>query len=81
MTPLFLESLLSRPPQQGNLAGARAIAAITRRRIVVAVSFTVNLPAVLDSRSTRQPRERAGRDEKMLSAEPKDHPKERSPLP
>ena len=31
---------------------------------------------VLDSRSTRQPRERAGRDEKMLSAEPKDRPKE-----
>ena len=35
-----------------------------------------SVPAVLDSRSTRQPRERAGRDEKMLSAEPKDRPKE-----
>ena len=37
-----------------------------------------SVPAVLDSRSTRQPRERAGRDEKMLSAEPKDRPKRRT---
>jgi Integrase core domain len=55
---------------------AVVLAPVKERPGNVAASFTVNLPAVLDSRSTRQPRERAGRDEKMLSAEPKDHPKE-----
>jgi putative transposase len=55
---------------------AVVLAPVKERPGNVAASFTVNLPAVLDSHSTRQPRERAGRDEKMLSAEPKDHPKE-----
>ena len=41
----------------------------------IAASRTANVPAVLDSRSTRRPWQRAGRDEKMLSAEPKDRPK------
>ena len=35
----------------------------------------------LDSRSTRRRWQRAGRDEKMLSAEPKDHPKEEVRMP
>ena len=35
---------------------------------------TAGWAAVLDSRSTRQPSEPAGRDEKMFSAEPKDGP-------
>jgi putative transposase len=47
----------------------------------VEASFTVNLPAVLDSRSTQQPPESAGRDEKMLSAEPKDCLKEEDTMP
>ena len=55
---------------------AVVLAAVKERPGNVAASFTVNLPGVLDSRSTRQPRERAGRDEKMLSAEPKDRAKE-----
>jgi hypothetical protein len=55
---------------------AVVLAAVKERPGNVATSFTVNLPAVLDSRSTRQPRERGGRDEKMLSAEPKDRAKE-----
>jgi len=55
---------------------AVVLAPVKERPGNVAASFTVNLPAVLDSRSTRQPPERAGRDEKMLSAEPKDRPKE-----
>ena len=42
----------------------------------VTVSCTATVRAVLDSRSTRRPRRRAGRDEKMLSAEPKDRLKE-----
>jgi len=42
---------------------------------------TACVSAVLDSRSTRQPRLRAGRDEKMLSAEPKDRPKEEDRMP
>jgi hypothetical protein len=42
----------------------------------LAASGTACASAVLDSRSTRQPRLHAGRDEKMLSAEPKDRPKE-----
>jgi Integrase core domain len=55
---------------------AVVLAAVKERPGNAAANFTVNLPAVLDSRSTRQPQERAGRDGKMLSAEPKDCPKE-----
>ena len=55
---------------------AAVLAPIKERPGNVTASFTVNLPAVLDSHSTRQPRKLAGRDEKMLSAEPKDRPKE-----
>ena len=40
-----------------------------------------SVTAVLDRRSTRQPQKRAGRDEKMLSAEPKDRPKEEDRMP
>jgi putative transposase len=62
--------------EPGAQEHAVVLAAVKERPGNVAASFTVSLPAVLDSRSTRQPRERAGRDEKMLSAEPKDRPKE-----
>jgi hypothetical protein len=47
-----------------------------RRRLVAdempVLSLTTGPTAVIDRRSTRQPRERAGRNEKMLAAEPKD---------
>jgi putative transposase len=46
-----------------------------------AVSSTVRGAAVLDRRSTRQPREYAGRDEKMLAAEPKDCTNEEDRMP
>ena len=62
--------------EPGALEHAAVLAPVKERPGNVAASFTVNLPAVLDSRSTRQPRELAGRDEKMSSAEPKDRPKE-----
>jgi putative transposase len=39
-------------------------------------SFTTAVPAGLDRHSTRRPSHRAGRDEKMLSAEQKDRPRE-----
>src|SRR5207342_3694955 len=55
--------------QPGAHEHAVVLAPVKERPGNVAASFTVNLPAVLDSRSTRQPRKRAGRDEKMLSAE------------
>jgi len=41
-----------------------------------AASRTASVPAVHDGRSTRQPREPAGRDEKMLAAKLKDRTKE-----
>jgi putative transposase len=62
--------------QPGAHEHAVVLAAVKERPGNVEASFTVNLPAVLDSRSTQQPRESAGRDEKMLSAEPKDRPKQ-----
>jgi putative transposase len=58
--------------QPGAHEHAVVLAPVKERPGDIAASFTVNLPAVLDSRSTRQPWERAGRDEKMLSAEQKD---------
>jgi putative transposase len=39
------------------------------------IGCTTAVPAGLDRRSTRGPRQRAGRDEKMLAAEQKDRPK------
>jgi hypothetical protein len=62
--------------QPGAHEHAVVLAAVKERPGNVAASLTVNLPAVLDSRSTRQPRKRAGRDEKMLSAEQKDRRKQ-----
>ena len=47
----------------------------------VAASCTASVPAVRDSHSTRRRWQHAGRDEKMLSAEPKDHSKEEDRMP
>lgn len=55
---------------------AVVLAPVKERPASVIASCIASVPAVLDSRSTRRPWQRAGRDEKMLSAEPKDCPKE-----
>jgi putative transposase len=67
--------------QPGAHEHAAVLAPVKERPGSVAASRTASVPAVLDSRSTRQPRQRAGRDEKMLAAEPKDHPKEEDRMP
>jgi hypothetical protein len=55
---------------------AVVLAPVKERPENVAASCTASVPAVLNGRSTRQPWQGAGRDEKMLAAEPKDQPKE-----
>jgi hypothetical protein len=62
-----LIAILMSEAEPGAHEHAVVLAPVKERPGNIAASFTVNLPAVLDSRSTRQPRERAGRDEKMLS--------------
>ena len=54
---------------------AVVLAPVKERPADVTAGCGAGAPAVLDSRSTRQPWKPAGRDEKMLSAEPKDRPK------
>jgi Integrase core domain len=68
----FVETTLA----PGAHEHAIVLAPVKERPGNLAARRTACVPAVLDSRSTRQPRLRAGRDEKMLSAEPKDRPKE-----
>ena len=60
---------------------AVVLAPVKERPGDVVVRRTASATAVLDRRSTRQPRERAGRDEKMLAAEPKDGLKEEDRMP
>jgi hypothetical protein len=64
----FAETILS----PGVHENAVVLAPVKERPGDVAVRRTASVTAVLDRRSTRQPWERAGRDEKMLAAEPKD---------
>ena len=73
LSPIAYEKCILDPAASDS---AIVLAPVKERPGNVAASVTVNLPAVLDSRSTRQPWERAGRDEKMLSAEQKDRPRE-----
>ncbi len=44
-------------------------------------SRTVNMPAILDRRFSRQPSEHAGRDEKMIQAKPKDATEKEDKMP
>ena len=60
---------------------AVVLAPVKERPGNVTAGCTTSAPAVLDSRSTRQPWKHAGRDEKMLSAEPKDRPKQEDRMP
>ena len=55
---------------------AVVLAPVKERPGNVAASCTASVPAVRDSHSPRRRWQHAGRDEKMLSAEPKDHSKE-----
>jgi putative transposase len=55
---------------------AVVLAPVKERPGSIAANRTAGVPAVLDSRSTRRRRKCAGRDGKMLAAEPKDYPKE-----
>ena len=45
------------------------------------IGCTTGVTAGLDRRSTRRPSHRAGRDEKIISAEQKDHPLEEDATP
>ena len=60
---------------------AVVLAPVKERPGDVAVRRNASATAVLDRRSTRQPRERAGRDEEMLAAEPKDGLKKEDRMP
>ena len=55
---------------------AVVLAPVKERPGSIAANRTAGVAAVLDSRSTRRRRKCAGRDGKMLAAEPKDYPKE-----
>jgi putative transposase len=73
----FAETTLEPGPSEP----AVVLAPVKERPGNLTASCTDSAPAVLDSRSTRQPWNLAGRDEKMLSAEPKDRPKEEDRMP
>jgi putative transposase len=60
---------------------AVVLAPVKERPGNVAANRTADVPAVLDSRSTPRRRKCAGRDGKMLTAEPKDYPKEEDRMP
>jgi putative transposase len=77
LSPMKFESQFSETSLgPGAHEHAVVLAPVKERPGNLAASRTVCVSAVLDSRSTRQPRLHAGRDEKMLSAKPKDRPKE-----
>jgi putative transposase len=73
----FAETILA----PGAHQHAAVLAPVKQRPGDVVVSRTAGAPAVLDRRSTRQPGQCAGRDEKMLAAEPKDGLKEEDRMP
>jgi putative transposase len=73
----FAETILG----PGAHEHAAVLAPVKERPGNAAASRIDIVPAVLDGRSTRQPWQRAGRDEKMLSAEPKDSLKEEDTMP
>ena len=68
-------------PQPGAHEHAVVRAPVKERPGSVVASRAASATAVLDRRSTRQPRERADRDEKMLATEPKDGFKKEDTMP
>jgi putative transposase len=73
----FAETILA----PGAHEHAVVLAPLKERPGDVAARCTPSETAVLDLRSTQRPRQRAGRDEKMLAAEPKDGLKEEDRMP
>jgi len=68
-------------PRSGTHEHAVVLAPVKERPGNAEARRTLGATTVLDRRSTRQPRERAGRDEKMLAAEPKDGLKKEDRMP
>jgi hypothetical protein len=68
-------------PRAGAHEHAVVLAPVKERPGNAEARRTLRATAVLDRRSTRQPRKRAGRDEKMLAAEPKDGLKRENRMP
>jgi putative transposase len=62
--------------EPGASQHAVVLAPVKERPGNIAANCSAGVPAVLDSHSTRRRRKCAGRDGKMLAAEPKDYPKE-----
>jgi putative transposase len=76
-----LDTILSDVLEPGAHDPAAVLAPVKERPGKDGASRTGSLPAVLDCRSTRQPRKRTGRDGKMLAAEPKDGHQEEDRMP
>jgi putative transposase len=82
LSPIKFERQFAQPAlEPGAHEHAVVLVPVKERPGNVTASRTASVSAVLDRHSTRQPREPAGRDEKMLSAEPKDRPKEEDRMP
>jgi putative transposase len=77
----FERRFAARPLEPGAHEHAVVLAPVKERPGDAAVARTPSGTAVLDSRSTQQPWKRAGRDEKMLAAEPKDRLKKEDRMP
>jgi hypothetical protein len=77
----FERQFAARPLEPGAHEHAVVLAPVKERPGDAAVARTPSGTAVLDSRSTQQPWKRAGRDEKMLAAEPKDRLKKEDRMP
>jgi len=82
LSPIKFEGQFAEPTlEPGASELAVVLAPVKERPGNVTAGCTASAPAVLDSRSTRRPWKPAGRDEKMLSAEPKDRPKREDRMP
>src|SRR6202521_1825426 len=82
LSPIKFEGQFAEPTlEPGASELAVVLAPVKERPGNVTAGCTDSAPAVLDRRSTRQPWKPAGRDEKMLSAEPKDRPKQEDRMP
>ena len=82
LSPIKFEGQFAEPTlEPGASELAVVLAPVKERPGNVTAGCTASAPAVLDSRSTRRPWKPAGRDEKMLSAEPKDRPKGEDRMP
>jgi putative transposase len=82
LSPIKFEGQFAEPTlEPGASEPAVVLAPVKERPGNVTADCTDSAPAVLDCRSTRQPWKPAGRDEKMLSAEPKDRPKGEDRMP